>query len=248
MKNLISLLNEGVPLIAVGFLGNTPILDIAGAKSRGLDIAELRVDHFSSFNTADVIAEIEKFSQFHTIATIRMHTEGGKWDLSEALRLALFESIIPMVDAVDIELSASILPQVVHAAHRNNKLALISYHNFACTPSLTEMQLLVDDACSKGADIVKIAVQANNPDDLKVLAALTLNNKDKRLITISMGSDGLASRVFFPALGSNITFAYIGKQTAPGQLKFEDLFDLMRQFYPRFNQRKIDELEILEAA
>lgn len=248
MKNLISLLDEGVPLIAVGFLGDTPILDIMGAKSRGLDIAELRVDHYSSNHADNVISEIKKFNMFHTIATIRITAEGGKWTANEDARLALFGHIIPHVDVVDIELCALILPQVVEAAHQEKKLALISYHNFICTPELSELQSFVDDALSKGADIVKIATQANSSEDLKTLASLTLNNRNVHLITIAMGSDGLTSRVFSPALGSNITFAYIGKQTAPGQLKFEDLFDLLRQFYPQFNQRKIDELEILEAA
>lgn len=248
MKNLISLLDEGVPLTAVGFVGNTPMADILGAKSRGLDIAELRVDHYPSTHADDVISEIKKFSMFNTIATIRIKAEGGEWEASEDTRLALFMRIIPHVDVVDIELSAPILPQVIEAAHDAKKLALVSYHNFIDTPELSELQSFVDDAHSKGADIVKIAAQANNPKDLKTLAALTLNNRHLHLITIAMGSDGLISRVFFPALGSNITFAYIGKRTAPGQLKFEVLFDLMREFYPSFNQRKIDELEILEAA
>jgi 3-dehydroquinate dehydratase-1 len=219
------------------------------AKSHGLDIAELRIDHYPSLITADVISEIKKFNNFHTIATIRIEKEGGKWTGSEVQRLELFRDIIPHVDIVDIELAAeSILPIVIQEAHEKKKLILVSYHNFEETPKLHTLQSIVTDAWGKKADLIKIAVQVNNPEDLKILAELTLANKDKRLITIAMGSDGLISRVFFPALGSRITFAYIGTPTAPGQLKFQELFQLLREFYPRFNQRKIDELEILEAA
>jgi 3-dehydroquinate dehydratase-1 len=249
MNTLISLFDEGVPLTAVGFVGSTPVNVIVEAKNKGLDIAELRLDHYSSLNSADVISEINKFSNFHTIATIRLENEGGKWNQSEEQRLRLFRDIIPHVDAVDIELHAeSILPLVIQEAHNKNKLALVSYHNFIETPSLSFLQSIVNDAWSKHADLIKVAVQIDSLDSLQVLAELTLSNKDKRLITIAMGSEGLISRVFFPALGSRITFAYIGTPTAPGQLKFEDLFQLLREFYPRFNQKKIDEMEILEAA
>lgn len=249
MNDLVSLLDEGTPLTAVGFIGNTPMSVVIDAKSHGLDIAELRIDHYQSLITADVISEIKKFNNFHTIATIRIEKEGGKWAGNEEQRLELFRSILPHVDVVDIELYAeSILPLVIHEAHEKNKLALISYHNFVETPNLQSLQSIVTDAWSKKADLIKIAVQVNKPEDLQILAELTLTNKDKRLITIAMGSDGLISRVFFPALGSRITFAYIGTPTAPGQLKFQELFQLLREFYPRFNQRKIDELEILEAA
>lgn len=249
MNTLISLLDEGIPLTAVGFVGNTPANVVLDAKARGLDIAELRIDHYPSSVSADVISEIKKFANFHTIATIRLKNEGGKWDSSEEQRLKLFRDIIPHVDAIDIELHAEdILPSVIQEAHDKNKLALVSYHNFDKTPDIQSLQAIVDDAWSKNADLIKIAVHVSNSEDLQVLAMLTLSNKDKRLIAIAMGSDGLISRVFFPALGSRITFAYIGTPTAPGQLKFVELFQLLREFYPRFNQRKIDELKILEAA
>ena len=249
MNNLISLLDEGTPLIAVGFIGNTPMGVILEAKTHGLDIAELRVDHYTSLVTADVLSEIKKFSNFNTIATIRLANEGGKWRESEERRLELFRDIIPHVAAVDIELHAeAILPLVIKEAHDKGKLALVSYHNFVETPNIQSLQAIATDAWNKGADLIKIAVQVNGTKDLQVLAELTLANKDKRLITIAMGSDGLISRVFFPALGSRITFSYIGTPTAPGQLKFQELFQLLREFYPKFNQRKIDELEIFEAA
>lgn len=249
MNSLISLLDEGIPLTAVGFVGNTPINVALEAKAHGLDIAELRVDHYPSLLSSDVITEIKKFNNFHTIATIRLKNEGGKWNGSEDQRLQLFRDIIPHVDVVDIELHAeSILPLVIQEAHNREKLALVSYHNFNETPKLQFLQSVVSDAWSRKADLIKIAVQVNNPDDLQTLAELTLANKEKRLITIAMGSGGLISRVFFPALGSRITYAYIGTPTAPGQLKFQELFQLLREFYPRFNQRKIDEMEILEAA
>lgn len=239
MNTLTSLLDEGIPLIAVAFSGDTAAEVIADAENQGLDIAEMRIDHFPSTAVADVLAEIGKFSMLHTIGTIRMAVEGGKWAGSEEQRLQLFRAIIPAVDAVDVELQArSILPQVVEAAHAHGKLVIVSHHNFQQTPALPTLQAVIDEAAAQKADVIKIAAHANNAEDLQRLAELTLANRDKRLIVIAMGADGLASRVFFPALGSKITFAYIGKQTAPGQLPFAELTQLLRQFYPRFEQRK----------
>lgn len=249
MSTLMTLLDEGVPLTAVGFSDSASPQTLMEAKIHGLDVAELRIDLYASSDTAYVVSEIKKFSNFYTLATIRLASEGGNWEGNEAQRLALFHDILPCVDAVDIELHAEeILPKVVKDAHAQKKLVLISYHNFQETPSLIELQSIMNSAWDQGADLVKIAVHANQPEDVQTLAQLTLANKDKRLITIAMGADGLVSRAFFPVLGSRITFAYLDKPTAPGQLRFQEMFDLLRQFYPRFNQRKINELEILEAA
>ncbi|HEY5595278.1 MAG TPA: type I 3-dehydroquinate dehydratase, partial [Nitrospiria bacterium] len=61
-------------------------------------------------------------------------------------------------------------------------------------------------------------------------------NATKDIIVIAMGVEGALSRVFFPALGSLLTYAYLGQPTAPGQLGYKELFELLKKFYPKFNQ------------
>lgn len=235
---------NGIPRIAVGFKDKTASSALLDAKNFGLDIAELRIDQYSHFDKKYVLQEIDKFKNFPTIATLRSKNDGGHWPLSEHERLELFASIIPKVDAVDIELSAKdILPDVVRFAHEKKKLVIISYHNFAKTPEELKLSDICHEAKSLGADVVKIATIALNQEDVKTLAAFTISHSNKNLITISMGSLGVVSRVLFPALGSLITYAYLGDPAAPGQLPYDKTFDSLRILYPNYNQEKISLLQ-----
>jgi 3-dehydroquinate dehydratase-1 len=237
MINLGSIKLDGTPRIVLSLNDATPPDLIHEARQLGLDLVELRIDQYSSFDSRHVLRELARFKECSTIATIRIKAEGGVWNLPEQERLSLFKKVIPEVNAVDIELSAeTILPDVVQAAHAARKIALISYHNFDGTPTLDELNGIMDEAKSFGADIVKIAAMAAKPEDIQTLAGFTIANATKNIVTIAMGSEGALSRVFFPALGSLLTYAYVGQPTAPGQLGYIELLALLRKFYPKFNQ------------
>ncbi len=249
MIKLGSLPLNGTPRVAIGFAGNTPPQLIQNAKDYGLDIVELRIDLYPEFRTAYVLSEVKKFRHFPSIATIRSKKEGGKWDRSDRERLSLFKVVIPEVDAVDIELSSrTILGAVIKAAHQAEKLVVISHHDLDKTPSIKELNRIVNKAKSLGADIVKVATYALNDEDVQTLAELTIANKSKNIVTIAMGDKGTKSRIIFPALGSLMTYASLGNQsTAPGQLDYMDTCDLLRRLYPQYNEIKITSLKLLEA-
>ena len=228
------------PRIVVGFSGETPQYVIDEANKVGLDIAEMRIDQFPSYDIDYILNEISKFKGLPTIATIRSKHEGGNFNLSEEIRLSIFKKIIPYVSSVDIELSANtIIQNVISLCHESEKIVFVSYHNFNDTPSLEKLNSICDQAKSLGADIVKIATFAKEQEDIKTLAKFTIENAEKKLVTIAMGSEGVLSRVFFPALGSLLTYAYLGTPKAPGQLPFKEMFDLLRRFYSPYNQEKI---------
>lgn len=249
MLKLANLVLNGTPRVAVGFKDNVAPETIKDIADLGLDIVELRIDQYRSFETASVIREIKKFRAFPSIATIRSGNEGGGWNLSEEKRQDLFKSVLPYVDAIDIELSSKkILKNVVSNAHKLKKLVCISYHNFDKTPATEKLSHVLKEAKSSGADIVKIATHAKNREDVQTLADFTIKNKSKNIVTISMGSEGAVSRVFFPALGSLITYASLGSATAPGQLDYTLTMDLLRRMYPKYNQKKIISLKLLELA
>ncbi len=240
---------NGTPRIAVAFRDKVRAALIKDAKQLGLDVAELRIDQYASFDSKYVLKEIAKFKGFPTIATIRSKKEGGGWTLSEQDRLRLFQNIMPKVDAVDIELSAQeILSKVVKEAHARKKLVVISSHNFDRTPNLETLDKITKEAKKKGGDIVKIATVALKRSDIQTLANFTVNNASKNLIVIAMGSIGMISRVFFPVLGSLMTYAYIGEPTASGQLDYTTAFDYLRRFYSSFNEEKINSLKLLQNA
>ncbi len=229
----------GTPRIVVGFNDRTSAAVLAGLKKSGLDIAELRIDQYASFKTWHVLEQIARFRYFSTIATIRSKKEGGCWTLSESARLQLFETVIPKVNAVDIELSAKeILPRIVKSAHKAKKLAVVSYHDFKQTPDARSLLKILKKAKMAGADIVKIAVMAVKKGDLQTLAAFTIAHASQNIVTIAMGPAGIASRILFPALGSLMTYACLSEPIAPGQLNYEATRQCLRIFYPAFNRRK----------
>jgi len=238
---------NGIPRVTVGFRDNVSLQTLEDIENLGLDIVELRIDQYSSFETGHVLREVKKFKKFPSIATIRSEKEGGGWDLSEAKRLNLFKIVLPYVDAIDIELSSkSILNETVSLAHKLKKLVVISYHNFDKTPSLDKLNGILSEAKSLGADIVKISTLALSRNDVQVLANFTILNNAKNIISIAMGAEGTISRVFFPSLGSLMTYACIGKSTAPGQLDYTTTVDFLRKLYPKYNQEKIRALKLLE--
>ncbi|MBI3307659.1 MAG: type I 3-dehydroquinate dehydratase [Candidatus Omnitrophica bacterium] len=220
------------PRIAVPFKDHAAGRILRQAKRAGLDIAELRIDHYSSFESRHVLKEISKFRQFPTIATIRSKREGGKWNLSEAARLELFRGVSGKVDALDIELSSKqILSKVIKLARKAKITVIVSYHNFDKTPGLKTLSRIAKKAKTAGADIVKIAALAKRQKDVQTLAKFTVENAPLNLITIAMGPHGRLSRVFFPALGSLITYAHLGKKTASGQLSYGETSGFLKTFY-----------------
>ena len=189
------------------------------AKKDGMDVAELRIDLFSSCDKNHVLSEIKKFKGIPVIATIRSKKEGGSWRGSERERLLLFKAVLPHVKKVDIELSSkTILKEVVAEARRLRKTVIVSYHNFQKTPSSAFLGTILKKAKAAGADIVKIAAMARSKKDMRLLAEFTSSHAKEGLITLSMGKEGALSRILFPSLGSLLTFAHIGRSTAPGQM------------------------------
>ena len=94
---------NGAPKVVVSFRDHVSSDVFRKIKSAAPDIAELRIDQYSSFEPSYVLNEAKKFSQFSSLATIRSKKEGGAWNLSEKKRLELFQMVMPFVNAIDIE-------------------------------------------------------------------------------------------------------------------------------------------------
>ncbi|GAA3299641.1 type I 3-dehydroquinate dehydratase [Dactylosporangium vinaceum] len=228
-------LTGGAPLVAVSFGDEDPAGHAARARALGVDLAELRIDWHRSAEPADVLAAIAPFraAGLPTLATIRSKAEGGYWSGDDAARLRLFAAVLPAVDAVDVELSSDqVLPGVVAAARAADRPVIVSYHDFDRTPGAAELRAKVEAARAAGADAVKISTMAQGSEDLRVLAGLLVEYD--RMIVIGMGAEGAGSRVFFPLLGSRITYSAIGGRPAPGQLPFEETKRLLTTFSPEY--------------
>ena len=217
------------PRVAVPFTDHATRQDVAALLGRGLDVAELRVDLFSSIAADHVLATLDRFAGVPTLATIRHGDEGGGFRAGEAERLALYRALVPRVDAIDVEVAAEIARPAIAAARDAGKLAIASFHDFAKTPAPAALADVVARGRALGADVVKIAAAVAGADDLRTLAQLLLAHEDVGLIVIGMGARGVASRVLFPLLGSLLTYAAAETQTAPGQLPLDELVTLLRR-------------------
>lgn len=219
-----------MPKIAAVIVDGEDKKAIDAAKRSGADLLELRID---CFKTQDIISiqdcvKYARLKKLPLIATIRSKAEGGGIYIRDIERFNLFRNIIPYVDAVDIELSSKdILKDVINEAHKLNKKVIVSYHNFNDTPELKKLETIIKNSKKAGGDIVKIATFAKDKKDIAMLACLTVSNEN--IIIIAMGKLGRVSRIFFPMLGSLITYCPVTTSSAPGQLPLKDTVMLLRK-------------------
>jgi 3-dehydroquinate dehydratase-1 len=227
-------LGAGQPAVAVSFTDADGIADVDHARLAGVAIAELRIDHFARADAAYVSAQVKRLHGLATLATIRMAAEGGAWKGSEPDRQALYQAILPLVDAIDVELQAAeTLAALVPLARSLNKLVVVSHHDFEKTPDYEALADVARRAHQAGADIVKIAAHIQSDADIAVLSRLLTDKPAPDLVIIGMGELGMPTRLMFPGQGSLFTFAAKGdRASAPGQLPYDRMLKLLAEIYP----------------
>ncbi|SMP19044.1 3-dehydroquinate dehydratase [Desulfurobacterium pacificum] len=169
---------------------------------------------------------------FYSVLTLRPEWEGGKLNCSEEERLQLFEKLVkhPSVGAVDVELRASILSDVRELAKREGKVLIVSYHDFEKTPPAEEIGGIFRRAVEAGADIVKLAFYGNSLSDVSRVCCV-MNSIDYPKVFMVMGAVGKMTRVVGFHFGSLMTYTFLGKSVAPGQIPLEELKNLLEKFY-----------------
>lgn len=210
------------PRIAGVIVDGLKLAAIKKAVRLGADVIELRVDAFRRKMDWALVDSIKAIRADKTLArvplllTIRSLKEGGKTVIADKKRLELFAALMPFCDLCDIELSSGkILKDVINLANKAGKRVIVSYHNFASTPKAKKLRSIIKDSRAAGADYVKLSATAHGREDLKRLAGLLV--EDDALIVIAMGERGRPSRVFFPLLGSLLTYGSVTGAIAPGQ-------------------------------
>jgi 3-dehydroquinate dehydratase-1 len=205
---------------------------LALAVDKNIDMIELRIDQFSNLDPDYVVqkAQLVKKYDFGIIATIRSKEEGGT-DIPDNDRIKIYEAVVEYADILDIELtSKNINKKVVEIAKDEGKISLVSYHDFEKTPEEDEIQKIIDEASEIGADIIKYAFNIKSIEDVSRLMCVTAKNRDKKLVAIGMGELGRITRVAGFFFGSVLTYTYIGRSFAPGQIEAGRLIEELK-FY-----------------
>ena len=201
------------------------------AKEKSIDIIELRIDQFSNLDISYIKekAKLVKDYNFFLLATVRCKEEGGT-DIPDQDRLNIFSEISQFADILDIELKSQINREVIKLAYEKGKMSLVSYHDFEKTPDEEEIQSIIDEASKLNPDIIKYAFSVKNIDDVGRILSVTHKNRDKNLVAIGMGELGKITRVAGFFFGSVISYTFIGKSFAPGQIEADRLIEEMK-FY-----------------
>lgn len=180
------------------------------------------------------LAQLDGFE--HTapiIATNRAAEEGGQDPGPNRLELLLEAISHPAVEAIDLELStvqSGEADEHLEAARETDTAVIVSWHDFAGTPSADRLRARLRAAADVGT-VGKAAVTAESVGDVLVLLEITheLTRAGATIATMSMGEIGRHSRAVAPLYGSRIGYAPLdpAESTAPGQYDLETLADLV---------------------
>ncbi|HIV81795.1 MAG TPA: type I 3-dehydroquinate dehydratase [Candidatus Salinicoccus merdavium] len=225
---------EGLPKVVVSISG-TSLADIqkeivqVKENIDALDIVEIRSDAFDNMSRSEHLGLVNEtcseLSELPIIYTYRTSHEGGSGSKSYAEYKDLLMDVITKcdIDIVDIEFvtGGKVLSDIVDCADEHGKTVLLSHHNFKETLRLEEMQKLLYNMHSAGGEILKLAFAPNDADDVVNMLKIVKMGKEalgNKVIGISMGELGKMTRLAGGEFGSCLTYGYITKNSAPGQV------------------------------
>lgn len=225
---------EGIPKICIP-LTDTCLEELkASVKALGnapYDFIEWRADFYQGIEDPAVRAEAmtflrEALKDAPILFTVRTSVEGGKLeiDTGDYIKLKISAINSGLIDLVDVELSRGddTMQAIAAAAHQTDVKVIGSLHDNHATPSKDRIVHHLCQMQKMNADIVKFAVTPQSPRDVMTLLDATLTMREEHgdtpVITMSMGKQGVISRVCGSIFGSAVTFGTAGKASAPGQL------------------------------
>jgi 3-dehydroquinate dehydratase-1 len=209
-------------------VGTLSSLEASGAGDFAGDIVEVRLDKTSRpANWLERCQAIEAGGK-PVLLTARLRSEGGDWEADDAPRLEIYRQALGGLAGVDVELSSVICRAVSGEAAKQQKACIVSYHHFRKTPSLEELCAIVENGQTIGS-IVKISTMINQESDAGVLESLLQRSWVKPLCVIGMGQAWSGTRISFAKLGSCLTYGYLDKPTAPGQMSAAELARQLRK-------------------
>jgi len=234
----VSLEDLGKRPYIVAVLNKASVKTAQSAQRLGADTLELRVDMLDSCyhngeKVSSIIRQLKEQVRLPVILTIRSSNEGGMAEITDDRRLDIFSEAISETDLVDIEINSNrINSKVIELAKTQNKKVILSYHNFEKTPTIPFLKNQAEKACDLGCDILKIAAMANNMEDVRVLLNFCSNWKKTGIAVMSIGHLGAISRLTGFLFGSCLTYGFVDKPVACGQLSIKDLTKYYHILYP----------------
>jgi 3-dehydroquinate dehydratase-1 len=182
---------------------------------------EVRVDALLAAGVP--VATIEKAlrgKKHPALITLRIPAEGGRraWKVKE--RRELFLRLLPLAEAIDVELAtARAMTAPIEAARRAGKTVVLSAHAIKrpAPPARMAKWVAQYEAEAGPGTILKVAVRMKSWRDLQQLAGLLMNHPDWAIAVMGIGPFAAQSRSVLTALGSRLVYGYLDQPVAPGQ-------------------------------
>ncbi len=231
------------PKLVATIVSPQRVASLSEAKRDGADLAELRLDYLAHWPEERIVGVVRKASHagdLPLIAALRASREGGArrdgFMADEKKRESVFKAVMPHVQAVDIELSSAILPDVVAAAHKQGIAVIVSYHHFHSTPSLARLRGLAQLCKAKGGDIVKLVTVTKTPVEMIRLLSLLHEKPSNPLAAFAMGRHAMLSRLMAHFFQSSLLYAGMPSSNshfpaAPGQPTVTEFRSALKQFH-----------------
>jgi 3-dehydroquinate dehydratase, type I len=231
-------LGAGKPKIAVPITGKNEAEIIKQAENiyqEQPDLVEWRIDFFDGVTDKNALKEAgqklrQALKDLPILTTFRTKGEGGELDLSDEKYFEICQNVLDIgqTDALDIERyhDETMVKNIVDAAKKVQIATIMSNHDFHKTPDQDDIVSRLTSMVEIGADVAKIAVMPQSTQDVLTLLSATNEANEKLsqpVITMSMGDLGKVSRIAGEVFGSAITFATVGKASAPGQIPIVNL-------------------------
>lgn len=189
------------------------------------DVIEVRFDCLCSEDEIETTFDLLETCQVSKplIATFRSAEQGAKNSATFDQRKVFWQKARPRFYAADVEEDVS-----PFAKNWNKRIA--SFHDLNGVPA--ELEAVFENLFTTDADVIKIAVQANDiTDSIPVWKLLERARTGGRsLIPIAMGEEGKWTRILGLAHGAFLTYGALadGDETAPGQITAKDLTEVFR--------------------
>lgn len=240
------LIGEGIPKICVPVMGKDEreVLRSAGEALACLpDLLEWRADFLQRAGELPAVLEVlrqlrARIGETPLLFTFRTGAEGGEQEIAPEKYQALYTGVLQsrLTDAADIELrqEEKLVRALLSEASACGVRVILSSHDFQKTPPEDELLARFQRMQALGADIAKIAVMPVCAADVLTLLSATekaARTLDIPVISMSMGGEGMVSRLLGECFGSAVTFGMAAQASAPGQIPAGELREMLEKIH-----------------
>ena len=226
--------NVKVCVPVVGCTQEDILEKITDLEKQDYDFLELRLDYFQDVHdmckVKELLQNVRQVLSRPLLLTCRSSKEGGQVDFQEQDMQALIDLVCQddIVDMLDLEMSYDTVAlfRWIEELHRHHIQVVLSSHYFDCKPDNEDIRSILDKMDVLGGDVLKVATIVNYKKDVIDVMNVTLEMSSRiqrPLVVIGMGELGKITRIAGSLMGSAVTFASYGQESAPGQFSLEDI-------------------------